>query len=93
MARLEEKATVIAVPDSELVLEGIFIRGRSGNDDPGAVIAPPHPLYGGSMTSHAVPDVSAWLTRPHRKTAGSAVISFGSSWMLARVSSVPACGL
>ena len=53
MARLEEKATVIALPGSELVLDGIFIRGADA-DAPGAVIAPPHPLYGGSMSSPVV---------------------------------------
>jgi alpha/beta superfamily hydrolase len=59
MTRLEEKATVIALPGREdVVLEGIFIRG-SDAESPGAVVAPPHPLYGGSMTSPVVGEV-AW---------------------------------
>ena len=41
MARLEEKATVIALPGSDLVLDGIIIRGADA-EAPGAVIAPPH---------------------------------------------------
>jgi alpha/beta superfamily hydrolase len=50
MTRQEEKPITIQVPESEIVLDGIFIRG--GDEEPaGAVLAPPHPLYGGSMTS------------------------------------------
>jgi alpha/beta superfamily hydrolase len=71
MARLEEKATVIAVPGSELVLEGIFIRGRGGEEDPGAVIAPPHPLYGGSMASPVVGEIAFGCQR-----AGYATLRF-----------------
>jgi alpha/beta superfamily hydrolase len=70
MARLEEKATVIALPDSELVLEGIFIRGADA-DAPGAVIAPPHPLYGGSMTSPVVGETAFACQR-----AGYATLRF-----------------
>ena len=59
MTRLEEKATVIALRGREdIVLEGIFIRADDV-ESPGAVIAPPHPLYGGSMTSPVVGEV-AW---------------------------------
>jgi hypothetical protein len=71
MARLEEKATVIAVPGrDDLVLEGIFIRG-DGPEAPGAVIAPPHPLYGGSMSSPVVGEV-AWACQ----RAGYATLRF-----------------
>ena len=41
---------MIPFPDGERALEGLFVAGedeRSG----GAVLAPPHPLYGGSMDS------------------------------------------
>ena len=50
MTRQEEKPITIQVPESEVVLDGIFIRGE-GEEPAGAVLAPPHPLYGGSMTS------------------------------------------
>src|ERR1700752_3812022 len=71
MARLEEKATVIAVPGSELVLEGIFINGRGGDEECGALVAPPHPLYGGSMTSPVVGEVAFGCQR-----AGCATLRF-----------------
>jgi alpha/beta superfamily hydrolase len=70
MARLEEKATVIALPGSDLVLEGIFIRGADA-EAPGAVIAPPHPLYGGSMSSPVVGEVAFACQR-----AGYATLRF-----------------
>jgi alpha/beta superfamily hydrolase len=70
MARLEEKATVIALPGSDLVLEGIFIRGADA-EAPGAVIAPPHPLYGGSMSSPVVGEAAFACQR-----AGYATLRF-----------------
>jgi hypothetical protein len=71
MTRLEEKATVIALPGrDDIVLEGIFIRG-SDAESPGALIAPPHPLYGGSMTSPVVGEV-AWACQ----RAGYATLRF-----------------
>ena len=48
--KLQEKMVTIALGASGEALEGIFLAGASG-DDRGAVIAPPHPLYGGSMDS------------------------------------------
>jgi alpha/beta superfamily hydrolase len=43
-----EKAVTVALDGGELALEGIFLAGE-GQDGAGAVVAPPHPLYGGSM--------------------------------------------
>jgi hypothetical protein len=55
--RLQEKMVAIALGDSGQSLEGIFLAGAAG-DDRGAVIAPPHPLYGGSMESPVVAEVA-----------------------------------
>ncbi len=60
-------------------LEGVFVAGASGRDS-GALIAPPHPLYGGSMDSPVVGEI-AWGCR----RAGLASLAFnwrgvGASW-------------
>lgn len=57
MTRQEEKAIAIQVPASEIALDGIFV-GGDPPDPPGAVIAPPHPLFGGSMTSPVVGELA-----------------------------------
>jgi alpha/beta superfamily hydrolase len=69
VARGEEKSIAIAGP-AGLALEGVFV---AGEDDaaPGAVIAPPHPLYGGSMDSPVLEEV-AWALR----RAGCASLRF-----------------
>ena len=43
-----EKAVTIALEGGVLALEGIFLAGVDG-EGAGAIVAPPHPLYGGSM--------------------------------------------
>ena len=63
MARGEEKSIAIAGPDG-LALEGVFVPGED-EAAPGAVIAPPHPLYGGSMDSPVLEEV-AWALRRAR---------------------------
>lgn len=60
----------IALPAVDWVLEGIFIRGQ-GPDCGGAVLAPPHPLYGGSMDSPVVTELT-WAC----KRAGYATARF-----------------
>jgi alpha/beta superfamily hydrolase len=61
MARREEKGTAIPwlgdAGEAGEALEGLFIAGDP--DAGGAVIAPPHPLYGGSMDSPVVSEL-AW---------------------------------
>jgi hypothetical protein len=61
MGNQEERAVPIPVADASdaagLVLEGLFIASAGG--DGGAVVAPPHPLYGGSMESPVVTEL-AW---------------------------------
>ncbi len=69
MARGEEKSIAIAGADG-LALEGVFVPGEDA-DAPGAVIAPPHPLYGGSMDSPVLEEV-AWALR----RAGCASLRF-----------------
>ena len=52
----EEQAVAIPWGDGGGALEGVFT--ASGNEPGGAVIAPPHPLYGGSMDSPVVNEVA-----------------------------------
>ena len=55
MRRQLEKAVAIAWHEGQLALEGIFIAGSGAA---GAVIAPPHPLYGGAMESPVVTEIA-----------------------------------
>lgn len=63
MARREEKGTAIPwlgeAGEQGEALEGLFIAGDGEGGGAGAVIAPPHPLYGGSMESPVVSEL-AW---------------------------------
>ncbi len=60
MGRQDERA--VAVPtESGSVLDGIFVSGAGGCER-GAVVAAPHPLYGGSMSSPVVNEI-AWACR------------------------------
>lgn len=70
MTRQEDKGIAIPVPDAEWALEGVFVRGE-GPEPPGAVVAPPHPLYGGSMDSPVVAELVFGLKR-----AGYATVRF-----------------
>ena len=58
----------IALPAVDWVLEGIFIRGQ-GAECGGAVLAPPHPLYGGSMDSPVVTELTYACKRAGYATA------------------------
>ena len=53
----KEQATAIVVPDEELVLEGVWQAGSHG----GAVIAPPHPEFGGSLENPVVNEIAYGL--------------------------------
>lgn len=63
--RAFERPATISLPDSSEALEGLHVP-VSGDDDEavgasggaGAVIAPPHPLYGGSMDSPVVTEIA-----------------------------------
>jgi alpha/beta superfamily hydrolase len=56
--KFEERMVAIARREApETSLEGIFVAARPG--EAGAVVAPPHPLYGGSMDSPVVNEI-AW---------------------------------
>jgi alpha/beta superfamily hydrolase len=52
-SKREERQIAIPMRGGALVLDGIFAPGAAGCTR-GAVIAPPHPLYGGSMDSPVV---------------------------------------
>lgn len=58
----EERAVVIPLPEGEeaadLALEGLFVAGAAPGTG-GALIAAPHPLFGGSMDSPVVSEL-AW---------------------------------
>jgi alpha/beta superfamily hydrolase len=57
MARGLEQDVVIPRSETDGVLEGIFLAGE-GPEGAGAVIAAPHPLYGGSMESPVVNEIA-----------------------------------
>ena len=69
MSRQEDKPIAIPLPGGELALEGIYQLGSDGVG--GAVIAPPHPLYGGSMDSPVVSEL-CWACQ----RAGLATVRF-----------------
>ncbi|UCE87800.1 MAG: alpha/beta hydrolase, partial [Deltaproteobacteria bacterium] len=63
MAKLEERGVAIAAgvdPEVGIALEGLYIGSRGAGPGTGdaAVIAPPHPLYGGSMDSPVVNELA-----------------------------------
>jgi alpha/beta superfamily hydrolase len=55
--KLQEKMVTVALGASGDALEAVFLAG-SQDDDRGAVIAPPHPLYGGSMDSPVISEIA-----------------------------------
>lgn len=65
MPKREERAVLIPVSNTAdakgLVLEGLFIAAAGAPG--GAVVAPPHPLYGGSMESPVVNELAWAATR------------------------------
>jgi hypothetical protein len=54
----EERAIAIAREGDPLALDGTFLAAAGGSAADGAVIAPPHPLYGGSMQSPVVNEIA-----------------------------------
>jgi alpha/beta superfamily hydrolase len=55
--REQQGVAIAASGDGQMALEGIFVAGGDESDR-GAVIAPPHPLYGGSMDSPVVSELA-----------------------------------
>jgi len=66
----EERAVPIPVPGQDLALEGLYVAVK-GAEVPGAVLAPPHPLYGGSMDSPVLNELAYACER-----AGVATLRF-----------------
>lgn len=67
MARGEERMVTIALPEASGLgpgsdLEGIFIAGAAGGGC-GAVVSPPHPLFGGSFESPVLSEIAYACTR------------------------------
>ncbi len=54
----DERAVAIAREGEPLALDGIFLGVAAGSAADGAVIAPPHPLYGGSMQAPVVNEIA-----------------------------------
>jgi hypothetical protein len=66
----DERPVPIPVPGCGLALEGLYVSVK-GADVPGAVLAPPHPLYGGSMDSPVLNELAHACDR-----AGVATLRF-----------------
>jgi alpha/beta superfamily hydrolase len=56
--RPDERAIAIAREGATLALDGVFLAAAQSPATDGAVIAPPHPLYGGSMHSPVVNEIA-----------------------------------
>ncbi len=63
MTRGEERAVPISVPPGEIVLDALYV---ANDADAGAVVAPPHPLYGGSMENPVVTELGFACARSER---------------------------
>ena len=59
MAVWKEQAVTVEVPGAGIVLEAVWQAGPRG----GSVVAPPHPLYGGSIENPVVNDIAYGLHR------------------------------
>ena len=71
--RQQETRIAITGPgDTSLGLEGLFVAGHDP-DAVGAVIAPPHPLYGGDLASPVVAEVA-------RACAGAGIATVRFNW-------------
>ena len=54
--RIEQPATIPFLGEPGHALEGLYLPG--GEAEPGALIAPPHPLYGGSIANPVVTELA-----------------------------------
>jgi len=70
MAKREERSVAIPLGPGSLALEGLYAAGEDAEAG-GALIAPPHPLYAGSMESPVVGEVAYACAR-----AGLATLRF-----------------
>jgi hypothetical protein len=58
-----EKMVTIAGLDGGPTLDGIYLRGEGEVERGGAIVAPPHPLYGGSMENPVVCELAYACSR------------------------------
>lgn len=63
--RRDQEERAVCIDAGEFVLEGLFVRGLAG-EDAGAVIAPPHPVLGGSMDAPVVNELAYAIAKAGR---------------------------
>ncbi len=63
--RRDQEERAICIDAEDFVLEGLFVRGLRG-EDAGAILAPPHPQFGGSMDSPVISELAYAIAKAGR---------------------------